>query len=116
MNNSFGRGIVCIALLMTMAAGGALGQTTHSNPWEPTAPGLLPPIASLSNGVWLKGDLHLHSSHSKDASNNSVGKIIAFAKSVGMGYICITDHDNHVQGDVANHTWADPEFKSDSVL
>ena len=33
-----------------------------------------------------------------------------------MDYLCITDHDNHVDGDVAHNTWADPEFKSDSVL
>ena len=33
-----------------------------------------------------------------------------------MGFICITDHDNHVNGDVANNTWADPEFKSDSLV
>ena len=69
------------------------GKPGHSNPWAPTEVGPLPPVASLSDGVWLKGDLHLHSTHSKDASNNSVGKIIAFAQSVGMGYICITDHD-----------------------
>ncbi len=73
-------------------------------------------IASLTDGVWLKGDLHLHSRHSKDSSNNSEAKIIHFAESVGMDYICITDHDNHVQGDVAHNTWTDPEFKSDSVL
>ncbi|MEB0277159.1 MULTISPECIES: hypothetical protein [unclassified Mucilaginibacter] len=33
-----------------------------------------------------------------------------------MDFLCITDHDNHVDGDVAHNTWADPEFKSDSVL
>lgn len=96
----------------------ALGQTnpTHVNPWAPTEVGPLPPIAPLTDGIWLKGDLHLHSNHSKDADNNSVGKIIAFAQSVGMGYICITDHDNHVGGDVPHNTWADPEFKSDSLV
>jgi len=94
----------------------ALGQSTHVNPWAPVELGTLPPVASLSSGVWLKGDLHLHSIHSKDASNNSVGKIIAFSKSVGMDYICITDHDNHVRGDVANNTWTDPEFKTDGLL
>jgi len=114
---------VCVGLLLIMTA--CAGNTaraqsttagTHINPWAPTEVGPLPPIASLSNGVWLKGDLHLHSNHSKDASNNSVGKIIAFSRSVGFDYICITDHDNHVNGDVANNTWTDPEFKSDSVL
>jgi hypothetical protein len=33
-----------------------------------------------------------------------------------MDFICISDHDNHVGGDVAHNTWADPEFKSDSLL
>ena len=33
-----------------------------------------------------------------------------------MDYVCITDHDNHVNGDVASNTWADPEFRSDSLL
>jgi hypothetical protein len=92
------------------------GQSNHSNPWAPTEVGPLPPIASLTGGVWLKGDLHLHSRHSHDSSNNSEAKIIGFSESVGMDYLCITDHDNHVQGDVAHNTWTDPEFKSDSVL
>lgn len=91
-------------------------QTPHVNPWAPMELGPLPPVASLSNGIWLKGELHIHSRHSKESSNNPIGKILAFSKSVGMDYICITDHDNHVGGDVAHNTWADPEFKSDSVL
>jgi hypothetical protein len=67
-------------------------------------------------GVWLKGDLHVHSRHSTESSNNSISKIINFSKAVKMDYLCITDHDNHVNGDVAHHTWTDPEFKSDSLL
>jgi hypothetical protein len=94
----------------------ALAQSSHSNPWAPTEIGPLAPIASLTDGVWLKGDLHLHSRHSKDSSNNPEAKIIGFAESVGMDYLCITDHDNHVQGNVAHNTWTDPEFKSNSVL
>ncbi|QHN05107.1 histidinol-phosphatase [Granulicella sp. WH15] len=97
-------------------SGSALGQTTHSNPWAPTELNNLPPVASLTDGIWLKGDLHLHSRHSKDSSNNPESKIISFAESVGMDYLCITDHDNHVQGDTAHNTWNDPEFKSKSVL
>jgi hypothetical protein len=77
---------------------------------------VIPPVASLQDGVWLKGDLHLHSRHSKESSNNPVKKIIAFAEKVGFDFIAITDHDNHVDGDVAHNTWVDPEFKSDSVL
>ena len=75
-----------------------------------------PPAIINKNGVWLKGDLHVHSRHSTESSNNPIAKIINFSKSVKMDYLCITDHDNHVDGDVEHHTWADPEFKSDSLL
>ena len=74
------------------------------------------PVSPASVGMWLKGDLHVHSRHSTESSNNSISKIISFSKSVKMDYVCITDHDNHVHGDVEHHTWADPEFKSDSLL
>jgi hypothetical protein len=97
-------------------SGSALGQSTHVNPWAPKPLGTLPPPASLSNGVWLKGELHMHSRHSKESSNNSIGKIIAFCRLVGIDFLAITDHDNHVEGDVDHNTWTDPEFKSDSVL
>jgi hypothetical protein len=93
-----------------------VGQSSHSNPWVPTEVGPLPTIASLTDGVWLKGDLHVHARHSKDSSNNPEAKIISFSESVGMDYLCISDHDNHVSGDVAHNTWADPEFRSNSVL
>lgn len=111
--------IIRIGLLMMMTycfGSTALGQSNHSNPWAVTDIGVLPPIASITGGVWLKGELHVHSRHSKESSNNPISKILAFSKAVGMDYICITDHDNHVNGDVANNTWADPEFKSDSIL
>lgn len=105
------------ALIMAgCISGSALAQSSRSNPWAPVDIGPLPPIASLTDGVWLKGDLHVHSRHSHDSSNNSEAKIIHFSESVGMDYLCITDHDNHVQGDVAHNTWIDPEFKSNSVL
>jgi len=35
----------------------AFGQSAHVNPWAPTELGELPPVASLINGVWLKGEL-----------------------------------------------------------
>ncbi|WNO53866.1 CehA/McbA family metallohydrolase [Stakelama saccharophila] len=66
--------------------------------------------------MWLKGDLHLHSRHSKDSTNNPEAKIIHFAEKAGFDYLAITDHDNHVHGDVAHNTWSDPEFHSDKVL
>lgn len=75
-----------------------------------------PPVESRSDGVWLAGDLHLHSRHSRDSSNNDLARILAFAEDAGLGFLAITDHDNHVDGDVAGHTWADPEFQSDAVI
>jgi hypothetical protein len=94
----------------------AQAQNPHVNPWAPVELGVLPPVPDLTNGVWLKGELHLHSRHSKESSNNPISKILAFSKAVGIDYLCITDHDNHVDGDVEHNTWADPEFKSDSIL
>jgi hypothetical protein len=70
----------------------------------------------VTNGVWMKGDLHVHSGHSRDSSNNSVAKILDLAGRVGMDYLLISDHDNHVSGDVAHNTWADPEYRSASIL
>lgn len=77
---------------------------------------MIEPIASLTDGLWLKGDLHVHSDHSSDASNNPVSSIIRFAERAGFDFLAITDHDNHVDGDVAGNTWADPDFRSDSVI
>lgn len=90
-------------------------ENSTSNP-RPGIPQHLPPTASLEQGVWLKGDWHLHSRHSKDSTNNSIGKIVGFAEKLGFDYLAITDHDVHVHGAVAHHTWSDPEFKSDKVL
>src|SRR5688500_7412711 len=72
--------------------------------------------AGAADGVWLKGDLHVHSRHSKDSSNNPIAKIVALAEAVGLDYLLVSDHDNHVDGDVARHTWADPEHRSDRLL
>jgi hypothetical protein len=109
--------VFLVGLAIIGCIGGSVSaQTDHSNPWASAEVGVLPPLANLNDGMWLKGDLHTHSRHSKDSSNNSEAKIITFAESVGMGYLCISDHDNHVGGDVAHNTWTDPEFKSNSVL
>jgi hypothetical protein len=77
---------------------------------------IFPAVASLTDGVWMKGDLHVHSRHSRDSSNNSVSKILALAGKARMDYLLISDHDNHVKGDIAHNTWTDAEYKSDSVL
>ena len=67
-------------------------------------------------GIWIKGDLHVHSRHSEDSSNHEVSAILAFAQTVGLDFLLISDHDNHVGGAIAQNTWADPEFHSDTIV
>ncbi|MGC1303178.1 MAG: CehA/McbA family metallohydrolase [Caulobacteraceae bacterium] len=103
-----------LAAATLAAAGAILPGALHATPYHP--PAVIPPVASLADGVWLKGDLHIHSRHSLDSSNNPVRKILALADHAGMDYLLISDHDNHVKGDVAHNTWADPEYHSDKIL
>lgn len=82
----------------------------------PAIPDTLPDLPKRTVGMWLKGDWHMHSRHSTDSTNNPQSRIIGFAERMGFDYLAITDHDQHVAGAVAQHTWADPDFRSDSVL
>ena len=70
-----------------------------------------PPV---TEGVWLKGDLHLHSHHSDDATDNELAEIVSIAEERGMDYFLVTDHDNHVDG--ALTTWGDPAYRSDNMV
>jgi hypothetical protein len=63
--------------------------------------------------TWLKGDLHVHSLHSTDASDSPVAEVIAKAEQLGLDYLVITDHDNHVNGQLT--TWDDPAYQSDAL-
>jgi hypothetical protein len=65
-------------------------------------------------GVWLRGDLHLHSHHSKDALDNPMSALVPLAESFGMDFFVVTDHDNHVDGELT--TWDDPAYRSDAML
>ena len=78
-------------------------------------PGIAP-VASLTDGEWLAGDLHVHSEHSNDSSLNPIARITALAQSAGIDYLAITDHDNHVGGDVASNTWVDPDFQNSPLI
>jgi len=99
--------LLACSLALIFGAGQALAQT-------PVAPSV--PAGTETKGIWLSGDLHLHSRHSTDSSNNPVSKIIAFARANGMGYLLVSDHDNHVAGDLARHTWADPAYAADDIV
>jgi hypothetical protein len=65
-------------------------------------------------GLWLKGDLHVHSLHSTDALDTPVAEVIAKAESLGFDYFVLTDHDNHVEGKIS--TWSDPDYHSDKMV
>lgn len=109
-----------LGLFLTSCGNSSVTGPAHDEDGSAPPPGSgspsIPPVASLTEGVWMKGDLHVHSRHSNDSTNNPVSKIVALSESVGMDYLLISDHDNHVDGDVAHHTWIDPEYRSQSVL
>jgi hypothetical protein len=66
------------------------------------------------SGLWLKGDLHVHSHHSTDALDTTVAEAITKAESLGFDYFVLTDHDNHVQGNIT--TWGDANYRSEKLL
>jgi hypothetical protein len=74
---------------------------------EPRRPG-------PERGIWLKGDLHVHSAHSSDAQDSPVADVIAKAEQLGLDYLAITDHDNHVEGQLT--TWNDVAHHSDELM
>ena len=82
----------------------------------PTSAWAEEPQGAGADGLWLKGDLHVHSRHSEDSSNHAIGAILTFADQVGIDFLLISDHDNHVAGATAQNTWADPEFRSDTIV
>jgi hypothetical protein len=67
-----------------------------------------------STGLWLKGDMHVHSNHSTDAMDTTVAEAFAKAESLGFDYFVLTDHDNHVEGKIS--TWGDPDYRSDKMV
>ncbi|MGB1556522.1 MAG: CehA/McbA family metallohydrolase [Oceanococcaceae bacterium] len=74
-----------------------------------------PRAVERPEGQWLKGDLHLHSAHSSDATA-PLPELLLAAEAAGMDYFLLTDHDNHVNGDVASHSWADPAYTHPQML
>ncbi len=96
------RTMIMVALALVCAPASAAGEGSDAAP----AP----------HREWLMGDLHVHSRHSEDSSNHPIAAILAFAEAVGMDFLLISDHDNHVAGAIAANTWADPEFRSDTIV
>lgn len=98
-----------MALLLAALLAGCGGSSGDDEGSGPLAPPAEPP-----QGVWLKGDFHLHSDHSDDAADNPIATLVPLAESRGMDFFLITDHDNHVEGNLT--TWDDPAYVSDSMV
>ena len=104
-------GLACAAFGMAVlaACSGSESDTSGNGPETPGA------ITAPREGVWLSGDLHLHSDHSDDAADNPMAEIVAMAEQRGLGFFVVTDHDNHVDGAIEG-TWNDPAYRSDQMV
>ena len=96
---------LAIALLLSACSDSSDGRTAPPPSGGPSGP---------RAGTWLSGDLHLHSDHSDDAADNPMAELVRVAEERGMGFFTITDHDNHVEGQLT--TWDDPAFRSDRMV
>ncbi len=86
-----------------------------------TASPVSPPPAATLDGLWLKGDLHVHNDHSSDGSaprqladdrgpgNTGIADQIAFARLNGLDFLPFTDHRTYDQH-------YDPEWESSALL
>jgi hypothetical protein len=76
--------------------GVAAAPTTSANlVAAPAAPLATAPVTSRA-GAWLKGDLHVHSTYSGDATTigDDVTGVFRAAESAGLDFIAVTDHRN----------------------
>ena len=94
-----------LPLLAACGSGSSPAGNDDGSSGGPTGP---------KTGVWMAGDLHLHSNHSTDAADNPEDQIIAVAEARGMDYFVVTDHDNHVEGHIT--TWDDPAYHSEQMV
>jgi hypothetical protein len=105
-----------LALFVALALGGACGSrsgggsaaggsnvapatsTTRSAPvasGTTTAPiASAPAVAKPRTGTWLKGDFHVHSTHSGDATSwgDDIAGVIHAAEASGLDFISLSDH------------------------
>ncbi len=73
---------------------------------------LTPSLASAQAGTWLRGDLHMHSTHSDGDSPPSA--VIDRAVEQGLDFIALTDHDTSMNGSPTH--WSDPGYVSDDLI
>lgn len=70
----------------------------------------------MSGDTWLRGDFHLHSAYSNDAAENLLHEIVDRAQYIaGMDFFVVTDHDNHLDGDM-RPVWEDPAYTDHDMI
>ncbi|MCI0636502.1 MAG: CehA/McbA family metallohydrolase [Actinobacteria bacterium] len=81
------------------------GAASPAQPGPGGAPGTPAAPAQPPAGQWLRGDLHVHSRHSHDATTygDNIETTIKLAESAGLDFVVISDH-RHV------NVLTDPQF------
>jgi predicted metal-dependent phosphoesterase TrpH len=109
---AIGGAVVAAGVVPASAAWAGEGQDRHDHPDHP---------GDGAKGIWLAGDTHVHDDHSSDGSaprqltdqrdpgNLPVSDQIAYAESMGLAFLPLTDHRTFDQH------W-DPLWKSDRLL
>jgi len=95
--------------VMLIFLGAFLGCASSRDPAEEATPG---PDDRLPQGIWYKGDLHCHSTHSD--GDSPVAEVIATAEQRGLDFFVITDHDGNMGG--LPTQWNDPAYRSDRMI
>jgi hypothetical protein len=62
-------------------------------------------------GLWYRGELHAHSSHSD--GDSSPAALVAEAEALGLDFFCLADHDTSLHG--APSHWSDAGYVSDKM-
>ncbi len=73
---------------------------------------LLVPGSATGAGVWLRGDLHMHSTYSD--GDSPVADVVQRGEDQGLDFLALTDHDTSLGGNPAH--WTDPDYRSDTLI
>jgi hypothetical protein len=67
------------------------------------------------NGIWYKGDLHAHSTHSD--GEHTIQEVIKDAENKGFTFFTLTDHDNiYTETAGVIPTWQDTAYHSEQLV
>lgn len=64
------------------------------------------------DGIWLRGDLHIHSLYSD--GDSPIPSIIQASKKSNLDFIAVTDHDTSQGGEILS--WSDPGYDNPPIM